>query len=160
MNETHWTRDRTPTAPPIGGVDSALKGLVALPHAGITQVGQGSCLVSTMKECKQCHIEKPLTEFYSYTVDGTEYHRGECKSCHGENTAQRRREIREWLEEYKKSLSCEICGFDDHRALQFHHEGSKEANVSDMTGYAKESIREEISKCVVLCANCHEIEHY
>jgi predicted DNA-binding transcriptional regulator YafY len=53
------------------------------------------------------------------------------------------------------------CGFDDYRALQFHHDGDKEHNVADMlrSGFALESIKFEAQKCEVLCANCHQIHH-
>jgi hypothetical protein len=61
-------------------------------------------------------------------------------------------------------LVCGRCGFADFRALEFHHRqrGEKDSNVSDMVRGAMslENIRQEISKCIVLCANCHRIEHY
>ena len=56
------------------------------------------------------------------------------------------------------------CGFSDYRALEFHHDGDrgKDFNNSDMirSGFARETILREIAKCVVLCSNCHQIEHY
>jgi len=29
-----------------------------------------------------------------------------------------------------------------------------------VNGYSKASIREEIERCIVLCANCHRLEHH
>lgn len=57
---------------------------------------------------------------------------------------------------------CQKCGevfplavYDFH-----HHSGEKEANPSEIIGNGSlESIAKEISKCTLLCANCHRIEH-
>jgi hypothetical protein len=69
-----------------------------------------------------------------------------------------------WLDEYKKTLRCERCGFADYRALEFHHDGSREKdfNVADMihSGLSRAAIMREIDKCIVLCSNCHQITHY
>ena len=64
--------------------------------------------------------------------------------------------------EWKQTLSCSRCGFDDPRALHFHHhDGNKEANIADLVscGASMETIQKEAAKCIVLCANCHAIEH-
>jgi len=65
--------------------------------------------------------------------------------------------------EYKKTLVCERCGFNDLRALVFHHRNPKEkdAVLSQVwvRGWSWERTLKEIAKCEVLCANCHSIEH-
>jgi hypothetical protein len=69
-----------------------------------------------------------------------------------------------WLDNYKRALVCVRCGFADYRALEFHHnqQGQKDFNVADMirSGLSTNKIKLEIEKCVVLCSNCHQIEHY
>lgn len=54
---------------------------------------------------------------------------------------------------------CVDCGYDAHaQALQFDHIGNdKKMNVSDMirSDYSWITIKEEIAKCEVRCANCH-----
>lgn len=54
---------------------------------------------------------------------------------------------------------CAVCGYNAHAsALDFHHfKGEKFMGVTRMLTYARERIIEEISKCVVLCKNCHAI---
>lgn len=73
-------------------------------------------------------------------------------------------ERREWFLELKKTLKCEHCGVQDHRVLDFHHKdaSSKVTEVSRLgsNGFSKETIMKEIEKCIVICANCHRIEHY
>jgi hypothetical protein len=48
-------------------------------------------------------------------------------------------------EEYKKTLRCADCGQSHPATLDFHH---------------LDPAKEEIAKCVVLCANCHRIRHW
>ncbi len=76
---------------------------------------------------------------------------------------RRRQELREWLHKLKRDkLACEQCGEERPPALDFHHPKEKERGIAEMVsyGYSRASIREEIEKCVVLCANCHRVEHY
>lgn len=74
----------------------------------------------------------------------------------------RKVKIREWFHDYKRSLSCSICGLsgkDYPGALDFDHRPGEEKDmiVSKLVGdgYAKSRIQKEIEKCDVLCANCH-----
>ena len=71
---------------------------------------------------------------------------------------------KEWFWKYKATLSCESCGFSHPAAIQFHHkdESTKDGEVSRMVNQNlnKKTILEEITKCEVLCANCHAIHHY
>lgn len=61
----------------------------------------------------------------------------------------------------KLSKGCTDCGYAAHAvALQFDHVGDdKKMNVSDMirSDYAWETIKIEIDKCEVRCANCHAV---
>lgn len=60
---------------------------------------------------------------------------------------------------------CSRCGYDESRlALQFHHrDRSKktfEISVAIGWNWTFESLKPELDKCVILCANCHKIvEH-
>jgi hypothetical protein len=111
-----------------------------------------------MKTCSKCGITKELSEFHSA---GNGYLRGDCKVCQKKIVKQREKNLREQYVAWKKTLKCNRCGFDDHRALQFHHNEDKEHNVADMLrcGFALEKIKLEANKCEVLCANCHQIHH-
>lgn len=61
-----------------------------------------------------------------------------------------------------KLTRCIRCGFDDKRSLVFHHREpeSKFKALSRMSSDGWQRIRDEISKCDVLCLNCHSIAHY
>lgn len=89
----------------------------------------------------------------------------------GENqkqkTANRNKERKQrdkiWLTNIKKELVCSICGENRHWVLDFHHKNpeEKEDNISNLLAKTtKLKILEEISKCDILCANCHRDLHY
>lgn len=57
-------------------------------------------------------------------------------------------------------IKCYNCGFDrDPICLDFHHISDKKFNISSAvcSGFGENSIKKEISKCIVLCANCHRL---
>ena len=118
-----------------------------------------------MPTCKYCNTEQPKDAFeICRVVNGKAYRRLRCRRCKRAKTNERRTALRLWLDEYKKTLQCGRCGFSDYRALEFHHPGEQEKdwNVADMIGggFSRKTILREIAKCVVLCSNCHQIEHY
>lgn len=57
---------------------------------------------------------------------------------------------------------CIKCGLKDKVCLDFHHLNDKINTIAQFIrdGVAVEKLQLEISKCEVLCANCHKKEHY
>ena len=122
-------------------------------------------LHATLKVCKYCHLEQPDEAFeVCKIIEGKVYRRLKCQKCKRLITNRRRDRLRTWLNEYKKMLVCERCGFADFRALEFHHHAlnDKHCNIGDMIGqgFSAKAIEREIRKCIVLCSNCHQIEHF
>lgn len=81
-----------------------------------------------------------------------------------QRSRERRARHRAWLSERKVERGgCQDCEEDDPRCLDFHHElrAEKTMAVNDMVrfGYAKTRIRDELDRCVVVCANCHAKTH-
>ncbi|MBP7216914.1 MAG: hypothetical protein KBA46_06495 [Candidatus Omnitrophica bacterium] len=75
---------------------------------------------------------------------------------------KRRKKIRQMAVEYKGGR-CGMCGYDRCiEALEFHHTDSsgKDFSISEK-GYTRswERVREELDKCMILCANCHRELH-
>lgn len=76
--------------------------------------------------------------------------------------AKRRKKIREMAVKYKGG-KCEVCGYDKCiQALEFHHLNNKgkDFGISDR-GYTRswQKVKQEIDKCILLCANCHRELH-
>lgn len=81
-----------------------------------------------------------------------------CLACRRAAVVEhRRRTKRRLLEEF--GGRCVLCGFDAFpAALQFHHRRPEEKRFGIAHGgmsRSYEALREEASRCVVLCANCH-----
>jgi hypothetical protein len=129
-----------------------------------------------MKKCVKCDISKPTTEFHKNKLkkDGLQV---ECKECckvrdknhykkhgnskHIENQKKQTIRNKEFVNRYKKIHGqCIDCGIKDWRVLQFDHLSDKKYNISDLvgTGMGLETIKIEIKKCKMRCANCHQIK--
>ena len=90
----------------------------------------------------------------------------ELKETKKEKHRRRKREYRnrkrKRLEDYKKTLQCEICGETHTRCLEFHHvdPSTKRGHIADLIKDCSfDLVMEEIKLCRVLCANCHRKEH-
>jgi 5-methylcytosine-specific restriction endonuclease McrA len=86
-----------------------------------------------------------------------------CKKCRSEAVQKRRDKIKLMSIEYKGG-KCEICGYDKCiDALEFHHlnPNEKDFGIAEK-GYTRsfDKVKEELDKCILVCANCHrEIHH-
>ena len=75
---------------------------------------------------------------------------------------KRRRKVREMAIEHKGG-KCQNCGYKKClESLEFHHvrKDIKSFGIS-AKGYTRswKAIREELEKCIMLCANCHRELH-
>ncbi|MFM2383503.1 MAG: hypothetical protein RIQ72_75 [Candidatus Parcubacteria bacterium] len=75
---------------------------------------------------------------------------------------KRRHKIKQMAIEYKGS-KCLICNYSKHPgALELHHIDPKQKSFGiGQKGYTRswQKVKEELDKCVLLCANCHrEVE--
>ena len=131
-----------------------------------------------MKQCSTCREVKALDQFNAKkrNKDGLERY---CRTCHKiknrkhylnnrdtyiKSANKWRNTMRAWWLEYKQTLKCEICAESRHWVLDFHHKDPREKDfaVSKMivNSMSKELILIEISKCIVVCRNCHADIHY
>ena len=102
-----------------------------------------------MRICKICN-----KEFKDYQKRS----RARCGSC---NTKIRRFRAKAAAIEYLGS-KCQKCGWSGNQAaLQFHHKNpaAKEFTIGNVANKSWNSIKKEIQKCILLCANCHSIQH-
>lgn len=86
-----------------------------------------------------------------------------CKKCMVEYDYQKRHKIKAKLVEYKGG-KCEICGYDKClNALDFHHKNPENKEFAlNTANYNKsfEKLKNEVDKCILICANCHRELHF
>lgn len=129
-----------------------------------------------LKMCCRCNEEKPLAAFRRdrARVDGRQ---SACKACarsfqseryqkvYAESRAARdkklRDENRERLSDYKRNIGCRFCKENDPICLEFHHRDSSDKlfNIGTNTHRTWPHIEREITKCIVVCSNCHKKLH-
>jgi|VirMetMinimDraft_7_1064189.scaffolds.fasta_scaffold00936_3 hypothetical protein len=116
------------------------------------------------KNCSHCKQNKSKEDFYKsekYT----------CKACLSSKRKKRYESIKNFVNEYKKSSGCKVCGYSDKthpdsfvvQALEFHHTKKiDDLRVSNYVsrGFGLGIIKKEIDKCEVLCSRCHVEIHY
>ena len=120
------------------------------------------------KVCIECDRELGIEAFSSYTnrmVEGvpTILRRRTCARC---LVSERRKYFKQAVHELFGGYRCSVCGYDKNRmAICFHHRDPlvKDHTPSNMMGTRStntlEAIKEELSKCEILCFNCHQEEH-
>ena len=110
--------------------------------------------------CPRCQKQVPTINFYSRR--GKSNSSVYCKPCTNNQTVERQRKLKVKCVEYKGG-KCERCGYNKCiGALEFHHINPKEKdfNISHLKSYAfNEVVKEELNKCLLLCACCHREEH-
>lgn len=77
---------------------------------------------------------------------------------------KRRIEKKKWFrDKIMPQYNCVRCGENDPTCLDFHHINpkTKDSTISRMlcNNHTKETILNEITKCIVFCANCHRKFH-
>ena len=131
-----------------------------------------------MKQCPKCKVDKQLSEFNknSKRKDGLQRI---CRICsrkednksylksketdprirYDKNDKVRKQRL-DWVNEFKKE-GCVKCGGQRYYVVDFHHidESQKDFNISG-GGYGYKKLKKEISKCIILCKNCHAEFHH
>ena len=110
-------------------------------------------------EVREC-THHGTTEFAFYSA-GHGSRRWRCKRCVGEAVTRRKQRVKRILVT-EAGGCCAVCGYDRCIInLAFHHvnPAEKSFDLSMKTTKAIAAYREEMKKCVLVCANCHgEIE--
>lgn len=83
-----------------------------------------------------------------------------------EKRKQHDEELKQWLKRYKSQFCCKLCGEKHPACLQFHHrdKNEKSFNIGSTIGRWRyisfKKLVAEVSKCDILCGNCHAILHW
>jgi hypothetical protein len=118
-----------------------------------------------MKTCSKCKTEKELSDFYKdrRRPDGKAC---QCKSCmESYQKPNRKKNCADYYQRKKAFVDsfktpCVKCGEPEKACIDFHH---LDPNTKDFTiakaQFNRERIKQEVEKCVCLCANCHRKLH-
>ena len=93
-----------------------------------------------------------------------------CRNCHVELHHPETNPLKQKLLDLKGVSVCERCGYKSNTlaSLEFHHldRSKKDFQISNKYGYKNrhftivlEDLLLEMDKCIVLCGNCHMLEH-
>jgi hypothetical protein len=124
------------------------------------------------KMCCTCRKIKSVCEFFRNTqrckackriVDRKSYHR-RCEVQVTKVTAYQKARIevnQRYIISYLAEHPCTVCGEARIPCLEFHHVNPAEKlfTIGAYQGAPLTTLRTEIAKCVVLCANCHKMHH-
>lgn len=74
---------------------------------------------------------------------------------------RRQKALQGWLSALKRQHGCCICGEADPACLDFHHVNpyKKKLCISQLRTPSLAVLKEELSKCLVICSNCHRKHH-
>jgi len=131
------------------------------------------------KKCSTCKKEKPLSNFAKRTLKTKVIKQSQCKQCNSERckreydegprkalkieyTRAHRKRLRDMVSKHKLKHGCHICQYNKNpSALDLHHIKDKLHDISRMVQDCVniDKLKTEISKCIVLCANCHRELH-
>lgn len=133
------------------------------------------------KKCPVCQVEKDVSCFAFKNKSLGKLH-SRCRECqatyHKEhyelnkqkyldkskrNNAKYKKQNKDFINQYKSSKGCKYCKEKTPVCLDFHHKDPKvkEANISRMknSSHSRKTILREMSKCIVVCSNCHRKLH-
>lgn len=102
------------------------------------------------------HKEERLAHDAAYRNE----HRAEMAAYHAAYSAKHSPEFHKQLQSVREASGCKDCGTHEGRLIHHHVDPStKRYCISAMGGRTKESIADEVAKCVVLCCTCHSERH-
>jgi len=123
-------------------------------------------------QCKECRVKESQKYYSKNLVNIKQYHSQRIKKLYqnedtrlklNQNSANSRKKKIQKYREFMKQQKCNKCGFNDYRALQWHHKdpSTKSFTIASQAAHTSwDKLISEINKCECLCANCHFILHH
>lgn len=84
------------------------------------------------------------------------------KAYYKRKAVKRRQEKRDAFAKIKESMPCTDCGkYYPACVMDFDHvKGTKKFSISRILDWSPAKLNKELSKCEIVCANCHRIRTY
>ncbi|MFB6080418.1 MAG: hypothetical protein ABEJ81_05415 [Haloferacaceae archaeon] len=129
-----------------------------------TEIGRCELLCANC-HWREHHSSPAGTDLFDVTTDdvSTAPITGSDLPLPGETSLTKAERLRAWTYAYKGDRGCQRCGETDPIRLQFHHvTDDTRMGVGAMIAYSypADDVLAEVERCIVLCANCHRVEHY
>jgi len=125
----------------------------------------GQKIIGDDRYCPSCKTYQNINEFYTRRKNNFS---GYCRRCISRRTTERQRKLKKMMIDYKggrcQNPECSTPGGYDRsiNGLEFHHIDpiKKEFTLSQVRlCKMTDKIKEELDKCLLLCANCHREVH-
>lgn len=114
-----------------------------------------------IKKCSNCKKEKNIEKDFYHTNSKGKKGQSFCKTCFSRYCSNRWKQRKLDMIEYKGGI-CVHCKLQVHwAAFDFHHlnKKTKEYSWNKMRLMNIDKCKKELDKCILLCSNCHRIEH-
>ncbi len=119
-----------------------------------------------MRKCTECKELLP-TQAFTWRGGGRVGLQASCKPCTLERLRSHRLYTRKVVGRWKMWKGCTSCGFKAEHSCQLDLDHVDPATKSSKANgrafepsWSLKRIKEELSKCVVLCKNCHALKTY
>lgn len=130
------------------------------------------------KICLKCYVSKEDAEFArNYNIKDSIKYTNTCKACvymknvkwveENREVYNARAQARRWARKERAveylGGKCVHCRSTFHAAaFDFHHvdKSTKHKDPGLMMTHSDETLFKELDKCILLCANCHRVEHF
>lgn len=132
-----------------------------------------------MKTCTKCGKEKDLDQF-AVRKNKNGIRQSWCRECfrlwnkEAYRSGRRKKQVLERAKKQKAYLQafvrrvklrygCSKCGYKKHyAAIDFHHVEEKDKVIGQLAnnGCSIATMKAEMRKCILLCANCHREYHH
>ncbi len=111
-----------------------------------------------MSKCTDCKVELSSENAYRKGLRLN----SRCKSCFNRYCTERWKRRKQTAIEAKGNKCFDCQQTFPYSVYDFHHldPSSKDMDWHDMRLTSEATLSEELSKCVLLCANCHRIRHH
>lgn len=124
------------------------------------RLSKEDCKGDIMRKCYQCGVEKTEDSYKQRSGRPPGELNTVCYQCIKDNARSHRQHIRRVVNRWKEWKGCSACGFKGkHYQLDLDHVDPKTKYAQNHRAYEPNwrlpRVQEELSKCVILCANCH-----
>lgn len=119
-----------------------------------------------MKTCGECKETKPFTEFTLRGKARLGEYQNNCNDCRLLVNRKYKSHNSDLVKRWKMLKGCALCDFKAEHSVQLDLDHiiprkSKTYHKQAInTSWSKKRLKEELSKCQVLCANCHRLKTY